>query len=65
LTTTINAAINDKDDKLFNSDDSDSLEDDNDDDNESVLSEIENEELYFQRKLIYQNRALFRKNFTL
>lgn len=36
-----------------------------DDDNESVLEEIENEDAYFKKKLIYQNRALFRKNLTL
>jgi hypothetical protein len=44
---------------------SDEDDDYEDDDNDSVLDEIENEETYFKKKMIYQNRALFRKNLTL
>lgn len=35
------------------------------DENQSVLSEIDNEENYFENKIQYQRRALFRKNATL
>ncbi len=42
----------------------DSDDDDNEDD-ESVLSDISNESTYFNNKLIYQRRALFKKNITL
>ena len=39
--------------------------DEEDSDDGSVLSEISDENLYFEKKLIYQRRALFRKNMTL
>lgn len=35
------------------------------DESESVLSDISDENIYFKEKLIYQRRALFRKNVTL
>ena len=41
------------------------VDDDSDDDAESVLSEISNESMYFENKVGYQKRALFRKNMTL
>ena len=43
----------------------DDYDDDDYEDEDSVLEEIENEDAYFKKKLIYQNRALFRKNLTL
>lgn len=45
-------------------DESDDEEDD-EDDKESVLSDISNESTYFQKKVNYQRRALFRKNVSL
>jgi len=44
-----------------------SVEDDDDDENQEDggLSEISNEATYFEKKVGYQRRALFRKNATL
>ena len=48
---------------LFKKKDNDDSDDS--DDEKSVLSEISNESAYFESKLIYQRRALFRKNAVL
>ena len=57
-------------DRLFKPTDEDDdkyrRESDSDSDKSSDgLSEITNESIYFEKKISYQRRALFRKNFTL
>ena len=42
-----------------------SSSEDEDMDSDSGLSEIDNEDTYFEKKVGYQRRALFRKNLTL